>query len=153
MEQDTGVENGERRLEEGVSTDFTAAMSYADYLGLDTLLASQHPLSDPVHPDEMLFIIQHQTTELWFKLIIQELSGARDFLDADNNERARKSIARVKHIMRTLAEQWSVLATLTPSEYAEFRGVLGSASGFQSAQYRAVEFLLGHKNASILQIG
>jgi tryptophan 2,3-dioxygenase len=152
MEQDTGVENGERRLEEGVRTDFTAAMSYADYLGLDTLLASQHPLSDPVHPDEMLFIIQHQTTELWFKLIIQELSGARDFLDADNNERARKSIARVKHIMRTLAEQWSVLATLTPSEYAEFRGVLGSASGFQSAQYRAVEFLLGNKNASMLRL-
>src|SRR3546814_15129988 len=92
MEQDTGVENGERRLEEGVSTDFTAAMSYADYLGLDTLLASQHPLSDPVHPDEMLFIIQHQTTELWFKLIIQALSGARDFLDADHNEQARNAI-------------------------------------------------------------
>src|SRR3546814_18758366 len=122
-------------------------MSYADYLGLDTLLASQHPLSDPVHPDEMLFIIQHQNTELWFKMIIQELSGARDFLDADNNERARKSIDRVNHIMRKLAEPWSVLATLTPSEYDEFRGVLGSDSGVQSAHYSSAEFLLGNNNA------
>ncbi|MDT0202141.1 tryptophan 2,3-dioxygenase family protein [Nocardioides sp. AE5] len=147
-----GIEHGERQLEEGVRTDFTATMNYGDYLGLETLLASQHPLSDPVHPDEMLFIIQHQTTELWFKLMIQELLGARSYLDADDAERARKSIARVKHIMKTLAEQWSVLATLTPSEYAEFRGVLGSASGFQSAQYRTVEFLLGNKSAKLLRL-
>src|SRR3546814_16098937 len=105
MEQDTGVENGERRLEEGVSTDFTAAMSYADYLGLDTLLASQHPLSDPVHPDEMLFIIQHQPTELWFTLIIQELSGPPDFHDADNNERHRTTMAHAQTNMRTHGAQ------------------------------------------------
>ena len=96
--------------------------------------------------------MQHQTTELWFKLVLHELRAVRTYLDADDVSRARKALARVKHIFRTLAEQWSVLATLTPSEYAEFRGALGSSSGFQSYQYRAVEFILGNKNAGMLRV-
>ena len=146
------IENGERLIEEGVRTDFRATMDYGGYLDLDRLLSAQHPLSRPVHPDELLFIIQHQTTELWFKLVLHELRAVRHHLDADDVSRARKALARVKHIFRTLAEQWSVLATLTPSEYAEFRGFLGSSSGFQSHQYRAVEFILGNKNARMLEV-
>jgi len=144
------IENGERPLEEGVATDFSQTMSYAGYLALDRLLSAQHPVSD--HHDEMLFIVQHQTTELWFKLVLHELRAVRAALDADDLSRARKGVARVKHIFRTLTEQWSVLATLTPSEYAEFRGQLGSSSGFQSVQYRAVEFILGNKNAKMLPV-
>jgi tryptophan 2,3-dioxygenase len=146
------IEEGYRPLEPGVRTDFTQELDYAGYLHLDTLLAAQHPLSDPPHPDELLFVIQHQTTELWLKLMVHELLGARRFLDEDHLARARKSLARVKHILRTVTEQWSVLATLTPSEYAEFRDVLGPASGFQSVQYRAVEFLLGNKNPQMLKV-
>jgi tryptophan 2,3-dioxygenase len=116
------------------------------------LLAAQHPRSDPPHHDELLFIVQHQTTELWLKVILHELRGARAYLGADHVHHALKCLARVKHIQRTLTEQWSVLATLTPSEYAEFRGTLGTASGFQSAQYRAVEFILGNKNEHILKV-
>ena len=143
-------DEGLRPLEEGVRTDLAAEMTYADYLGLDRLLAAQHPRSD--HPDELLFIIQHQTTELWFKLVLHELRAVRDHLDADDLRRARKGLARVKHIFHTLTEQWSVLATLTPSEYAEFRGVLASSSGFQSAQYRCVEFILGNKHPGMLAV-
>jgi tryptophan 2,3-dioxygenase len=146
------IDDGERPIEQGVRTDFSSTMDYAGYLDLDRLLSAQHPLSRPVHPDELLFIIQHQTTELWFKLVLHELRGVRDHLDADDVSRARKGVARVKHILRTLAEQWSVLATLTPSEYTEFRGALGSASGFQSHQYRSVEFILGNKNARMLKV-
>jgi tryptophan 2,3-dioxygenase len=146
------IDRGERPLEEGVRTDFGGAMSYSSYLHLDELLSAQHPLSNPEHHDELLFIIQHQTSELWFKLVLHELRTARDFLRADGPAPARKNFARVKHILRTLTEQWSVLATLTPSEYAEFRGVLGSSSGFQSYQYRAVEFILGNKNARMLAV-
>jgi len=146
------IQEGYRPLEPGVRTDFNGELDYAGYLDLDTLLSAQHPLSDPQHPDELLFIIQHQTTELWLKLMVHELVGARAFLDADNLSRARKSLARVKHILRTITEQWSVLATLTPSEYAEFRHVLGPASGFQSVQYRVVEFLLGNKNPQMLSV-
>ena len=120
------VREGFRPIETGVHTDFRKAMSYADYLELDTLLAAQHPRSDPPHHDELLFIVQHQTTELWLKLILHELRGARAYLDADHVHHALKCLARVKHIQRTLTEQWSVLATLTPSEYAEFRGTLGT---------------------------
>jgi tryptophan 2,3-dioxygenase len=148
--QDVSAERGLRPLEEGVRIDLAAEMTYGDYLGLERLLSAQHPLSD--HPDELLFIIQHQTTELWFKLVLHELRAVRDHLDADDLRRARKGIARVKHIFRTLTEQWSVLATLTPTEYAEFRGVLASASGFQSAQYRAVEFILGNKHPGMLEV-
>lgn len=146
------IEDGERAIEDGVRTDFRSRMSYGSYLDLDKLLDAQHPVSEPVHPDELLFIIQHQTTELWFKLVLHELTSVRGYLQNQDLSRARKSIARVKHIFRTLAEQWSVLATLTPSEYAEFRGFLGSASGFQSYQYRSVEFILGNKNAGMLPV-
>ncbi len=146
------IEEGYRPLEPGVRTDFSEKLDYAGYLHLDTLLSAQHPLSDPEHPDELLFVIQHQTTELWLKLMVHELVGARGFLDTDDLARARKSLSRVKHILRTITEQWSVLATLTPSEYSEFRGVLGPASGFQSVQYRGVEFLLGNKNPQMLEV-
>jgi tryptophan 2,3-dioxygenase len=127
-------------------------MSYADYLELDTLLAAQRPRSNPPHHDELLFIVQHQTTELWLKLILHELRATRAYLDANLVHQALKCLARVKHIQRTLTEQWSVLATLTPNEYAEFRGTLGTASGLQSAQYRAVEFILGNKNEQMLKV-
>ena len=147
-----GVQGNTRTIEGSVVTDFTDRMSYGGYLELDTLLAAQHPLSSPEHHDELLFIIQHQTTELWLKLVLHELSAACVYLREDRLAPALKCIARVKHIQRTLTEQWSVLATLTPAEYAQFRGVLGNASGFQSAQYRAVEFTLGNKNAAMLRV-
>jgi len=146
------VDKGERALEDGIRTDFAGRMDYGSYLDLPRLLSAQHPVSTPEHPDELLFIIQHQTTELWFKLVLHELRGVRDYLDADDVSRARKALARIKHIFRVLSDQWSVLATLTPSEYAEFRGDLGSSSGFQSYQYRAVEFILGNKNRRMLAV-
>ena len=127
-------------------------MSYGDYLGLDQLLSAQHPLAQPPQHDELLFIIQHQTSELWLKLVLHELRAARANLQADELGAALKQLARVKHIQSTLTEQWSVLATLTPSEYAQFRSFLASSSGFQSYQYRAVEFLLGNKNASMVPV-
>jgi tryptophan 2,3-dioxygenase len=144
------TEKGVRGLEKEVRTDFSKSMDYGGYLSLDTLLSAQHPISD--HHDEQLFIIQHQTTELWLKLVLHELAGVRSNLDADDVSRARKGLARVKHIFRTLTDQWSVLATLTPSDYAEFRGMLGHSSGFQSYQYRAVEFILGNKNDALLAV-
>ncbi len=147
-----GVQRNTREIEGTVVTDFADRMSYGGYLDLGTLLAAQRPLSDPEHHDELLFIIQHQTTELWLKLVLHELSAACRLLREDQLAPALKCVARVKHIQKTLTEQWSVLATLTPAEYAQFRGVLGNASGFQSAQYRAVEFTLGNKNAAMLQV-
>jgi tryptophan 2,3-dioxygenase len=144
------IEDGVRGLEQEVRTDFAVAMDYSEYLNLDTLLSAQHPISD--HHDELLFIIQHQATELWLKLVLHELAGVRSNLDADDVSRARKGLARLKHIFRTLTDQWSVLATLTPSEYSEFRGMLGHSSGFQSYQYRAVEFILGNKNDALLAV-
>src|SRR5581483_4928721 len=133
-----------REIELGIHTDLSSKTTYAGYLRLDRLLSAQQPLSDPQHHDELLFIIQHQTSELWFKLVIHELREAMRRLAADELRPALKSLARVKHIQRQLVDQWDVLATLTPSEYAQFRGALGHASGFQSAQYRIVEFLLGN---------
>src|SRR5688500_5270666 len=127
-------------------------MSYGAYLGLHRLLSAQHPRSTPEHHDELLFIVQHQTSELWLKLVLHELRAARHYLTEDELAPALKCLARVKNIQRTLTEQWSVLATLTPREYAQFRGVLGNASGFQSHQYRAVEFILGNKNAAMLPV-
>jgi tryptophan 2,3-dioxygenase len=129
-----------------------AGMSYADYLELDVLLSAQHPRSSPPHHDELLFIIQHQTTELWLRLILHELVAVRVFLEADELSPARKSLARVKHILRSMTEQWSVLATLTPTEYHGFRTALATSSGFQSYQYRAVEFALGNKNDRMLAV-
>ncbi|MER6692700.1 tryptophan 2,3-dioxygenase [Streptomyces minutiscleroticus] len=146
------VTNGERPLEDGIRTDFSRSMDYGAYLELDAVLGAQHPRSTPAHHDEMLFIIQHQTTELWLKLVLHELLSARDLLDADELPVALKRLARVKAVLRTMTEQWSVLSTLTPSEYAEFRGTLGTSSGVQSYQYRAVEFLLGNKNERMLAV-
>jgi len=147
-----GVQDNTRDLEESVVTDFSDRLSYGGYLDLATLLSAQRPLSEPEHHDELLFIVQHQTTELWLKLVLHELTAACRWLREDELGHALKSIARVKHVQKTLAEQWSVLATLTPSEYVEFRGVLGNSSGFQSWQYRAVEFTLGNKNAAMLGV-
>ncbi|KQO03476.1 MULTISPECIES: tryptophan 2,3-dioxygenase [unclassified Arthrobacter] len=146
------VQRNTRDLEQGIERDFSDKMSYGSYLELGKLLDAQHPVSSPEHHDEMLFIIQHQTSELWLKLVLHELRAVRLHLQADDLRAAMKGIARIKHIQRSLTEQWSVLATLTPSEYAEFRGDLGASSGFQSYQYRAVEFLLGNKNAAMVDV-
>jgi len=142
----------ERRLEETIVTDLSGRMTYGSYLGLDQLLSAQHPVSTPEHHDEMLFIIQHQTTELWLKQMLHELSSSRALLASDDLREALKRVARVKRIQDVMTQQWSVLATLTPTEYAQFRGALGNSSGFQSVQYRAVEFALGNKNARMLSV-
>jgi len=141
-----------REIESGIRTDLTGTMDYQSYLGLAKILQAQHPLSDPPHHDELLFIIQHQTAELWFKLIIHELKAAIAHLDADQPSPCLKVLARVKMIQNQLFDQWAVLETLTPTEYVQFRHVLGSASGFQSFQYRTVEFLLGNKDRAVLPL-
>src|SRR5918912_3502642 len=138
--------------EDGVVTDFRDRMTYGGYLQLDKLLSAQKPLSNPPHHDEMLFIIQHQTSELWFKLVLHELRAAIALVRRDELEPTFKILARVKHIQAQLVSQWAVLATLTPSEYGEFRHVLGPASGFQSLQHRLIEFMLGKKDPRILQV-
>jgi tryptophan 2,3-dioxygenase len=146
------VEDNTRQLDPGIVTDLAGKMAYGSYLALDELLSLQRPVSVPEHHDEMLFIIQHQTSELWMKLMLHELRSARSLLAADDIGTALKRIARVKHIQETMTQQWSVLATLTPTEYAEFRDFLANASGFQSHQYRAIEFILGNKNAKVLGV-
>jgi len=133
---------------DGARLDFRGAMSYGDYLDLDRLLAAQHPRSD-AH-DELLFIVQHQTTELWLKQVLHELQGARRAVAADELAPAFKMLARVSRIMAQLVQAWDVLATLTPSEYSAFRPSLGDSSGFQSYQYRAVELILGNKQPALL---
>jgi tryptophan 2,3-dioxygenase len=145
------VEN-RRDLESGIERDFSRQMSYGDYLRLDLLLAAQQPLSVPPQHDELLFIIQHQTSELWLKLLVHELRSARDLLRADDLAPSLKRLARVKHVQHVLTDQWAVLATMTPSEYALIRPFLATSSGFQSAQYREVEFLLGNKNADMVKV-
>ncbi|MDZ5663599.1 tryptophan 2,3-dioxygenase family protein [Nocardioides sp. S-58] len=152
MSDAPGATPHQRELEEGIQRDFSRSMSYGDYLRLDVLLAAQEPLSDPPQHDELLFIVQHQTTELWLKLMVHELRSARDLLRTDDLAPALKRMARIKHIQHTLTDQWSVLATLTPSEYAQIRPFLATSSGFQSAQYREVEFLLGNKNADMVKV-
>jgi tryptophan 2,3-dioxygenase len=142
----------QRPLEDSITTDFKDRMSYGGYLCLDKVLSAQKPLSDPVVHDEMLFIIQHQTSELWMKLVIHELRAALQHLRQDDLGPCQKMLARIKHIQKQLTEQWSVLETLTPSDYMKFRDVLGSSSGFQSAQYREIEFLLGNKNAHYVKV-
>jgi tryptophan 2,3-dioxygenase len=144
--------DNQRALEQGITTDLRGRLTYDGYLRLDTLLAAQQPLSQPEHHDELLFIIQHQTSELWLKLLVHELGAALRHLQRDEIGPVQKILARVKQVQRQLFEQWSVLETLTPTEYAEFRHVLGPASGFQSLQYRTVEFLLGNKNADMLAV-
>ena len=138
-----------RPAHEGAHLDFSAEMSYGDYLALDQLLGAQRPRSD--HHDEMLFIIQHQASELWMKLILHELAAARRQVQRDDLQPAFKMLARVSRIMAQLIQAWDVLATLTPSEYMAFRGVLGRASGFQSYQFRSIEFVLGNKNRALIE--
>ncbi|WP_085959049.1 tryptophan 2,3-dioxygenase [Cupriavidus metallidurans] len=133
----------------GAQMDFARDMSYGDYLGLDQILSAQHPLS-PDH-NEMLFIVQHQTTELWMKLMLHELRAARDGVKSDQLQPAFKMLARVSRIMDQLVQAWNVLATMTPPEYSAMRPYLGASSGFQSYQYREIEFILGNKNAAMLR--
>lgn len=141
-----------RELEQDIEVQLHGKLTYSEYLGLDRLLSAQRPLSRPEHHDELLFIIQHQTSELWMKLVIHELKAALLHLREDAPNPALKILARVKHIQKQLFEQWAVLETLTPSEYLQFRHVLGPASGFQSLQYRLIEFLLGNKNADMVRV-
>ena len=140
-----------RAIEPGIVLDLKDRLTYAGYLRLDELLAAQQPRSSQAHHDEMLFIIQHQTSELWMKLMIHELTAAIRHLKADDLSPCFKILARVKQIQMQLFNQWAVLETLTPSEYLQFRSVLGSSSGFQSVQYRTIEFLLGNKHPGMIE--
>ena len=141
-----------RKLEKSIHTNLSRDDDYGGYLQLDKLLDAQQPLSDPPHHDELLFIIQHQVAELWIKLLIHEVGKAIQFIRDDEMSPAVKNLARVRHIQSQLYNQWKVLDTLTPSEYAQFRHVFGKASGLQSPQYRLLEFMLGNKDRSVLSI-
>jgi tryptophan 2,3-dioxygenase len=134
---------------ESAKVDFSADMSYGDYLHLDEILAAQH-LRSGAH-DEMLFIVQHQVSELWMKLLLHELQAAIGAVAGDQLQRAFKMLARVSKIMEQLVHAWDVLATMTPPEYSQMRPSLASSSGFQSWQYRSIEFMLGNKNAAMLK--
>jgi tryptophan 2,3-dioxygenase len=134
---------------EGAQMAFDGRMAYGDYLGLDAVLGAQHPLST-AH-DEMLFIVQHQTSELWMRLALHELHAARDTLAASDIRPAFKLLTRVTRIFEQLNSAWDVLRTMTPSDYTTFRKSLGQSSGFQSAQYREIEFLLGNRNPAMIR--
>ena len=134
----------------GAQMDFSKSMSYGDYLGLEKILNAQHPLS-PNH-NEMLFIVQHQTSELWMKLMLHELHAVCDHIRRDDLPPAFKMLARVARIMDQLVHAWDVLSTMTPPEYTAIRPFLGASSGFQSHQYREIEFILGNKNANMLAV-
>jgi tryptophan 2,3-dioxygenase len=134
---------------EGALMAFRGRMSYGDYLRLDAVLGAQSPLSD-AH-DELLFIIQHQTSELWMKLMISELDAARADIAADRPAPALKLLARVSRIMEQLNSAWDVLRTMTPADYTTFRKALGQSSGFQSYQYRQIEFMLGNRNLAMMR--
>ncbi|MDJ0686404.1 MAG: tryptophan 2,3-dioxygenase [Alphaproteobacteria bacterium] len=136
-------------LPDGAHSDFSRDMSYGAYLRLDALLAAQSPVSDS--HDEMLFIIIHQATELWMKLVIHEIRAAQAALDADEFGQVSKMLSRVARIQTQLIQSWSVLSTMTPAEYLTFRDRLGRSSGFQSHQYREIEFLLGNKRAAMVK--
>ena len=136
-------------LEEKAQLDFSQSMSYGDYLQLDAVLGAQKPLS-PAH-DELLFIVQHQTSELWMKLMLHELAAAVRCIAGDQLGSAFKMLARVSRIMEQLVHAWDVLATMTPPEYSAIRPYLSNSSGFQSWQYRCIEFMLGNKNAAMLK--
>ena len=138
------------RSEHGARLDFSTEMSYGDYLHLDAVLGAQHPLS-PDH-NEMLFIVQHQTSELWMKLMLHELRAAVACIAADDLAPAFKMLARVSRIMEQLVHAWDVLSTMTPPEYSAIRPYLSSSSGFQSWQYRCIEFMMGNKNATMLKV-
>ena len=141
-----------RELEKTIHTKLSRDDDYTAYLQLDTLLGSQKPLSDPPHHDEMLFIIQHQVAELWIKLLLHEIGRAMAWLRQDGISPALKNLGRARQIQSQLYNQWKVLDTLTPSEYAEFRHVFGKASGFQSAQYRILEFVMGNKSRALMSV-
>ncbi len=141
-----------RKLEDTIHTELSRDDDYNAYLNLDKLLDAQHPLSDPPHHDEMLFIIQHQVAELWIKLTIHEVHRAIEYMQKDELPPALKNLSRVRHIQSQMYGQWKVLDTLTPTEYLQFRQVFGKASGFQSPQYRILEFMLGNKSRSMLTV-
>ncbi len=134
------------------TADLAGKLDYKTYLRLEQLLSVQRPLASPPHHDELLFIVQHQTSELWFKLVLHELRGAIAALQRMDARACCKILARVSHIQNQLMNQWSVLATLTPSEYVQFRHVLGPASGMQSFQNRMIEFILGNKDPRMLAV-
>ena len=134
---------------EGAEMSFKDRMSYSDYLHLEKVLDAQSPLSS-AH-DEMLFIIQHQTSELWMKLALHEIGAAIRSIRADRLEPSFKMLTRVSRIFEQLNSAWDVLRTMTPSEYTEFRNSLGQSSGFQSWQYRAIEFMAGNRNLAMLR--
>ena len=136
----------------GLHTELEGRLDYKTYLRLDQLLSAQEPLSSPPHHDELLFIVQHQTAELWFKLEIHELHGAIAALRRSEAQPCYKILARVSTIQSQLMNQWGVLETLTPSEYVQFRHVLGPASGIQSFQHRTIEFMLGNKDPQMLAV-
>lgn len=140
-----------RALEQGLHTHPENDLSYGAYLDLDAVLGAQRTLSDAGGTAELLFLIQHQTSELWLKQLHAELVAARSDLRSDHLGRAQKSLSRIKQIQAVLAQQWSILDTMTPTEYLEFRPALGQSSGFQSYQYRAIEFMLGNKNTGMLR--
>lgn len=140
-----------RELEKSIHVNLAGETSYGDYLQLEQILTAQHLKSRPANHDEMMFIIQHQTSELWMKLLIHELEAVIRHVRADALEPSFKGLARVAQIQRTLFDQWAILETLTPTEYLAFRDDLGKSSGFQSYQYRAIEFLLGNKDANALE--
>jgi tryptophan 2,3-dioxygenase len=134
---------------EGAQMQFDGRMSYGDYLHLDAILGAQQPLTD-AH-DEMLFIIQHHTSELWMRLAIHEIAAARQAIATDQLPPAFKMLSRVARIFEQLNSAWDVLRTMTPSEYTRFRGALGQSSGFQSWQYRQIEFMVGNRNRALLR--
>lgn len=134
----------------GAKLDFDGDMAYGDYLALDRILDAQRPLSD-AH-DEMLFIIQHQTSELWMRLAIHELTSARTAIEAEDLQPAFKMLTRVARIFEQLNGAWDVLRTMTPSEYTAFRPALGNSSGFQSHQYRLIEYVLGNRQTALMKV-
>lgn len=141
-----------RELETDIQRDLGGRTTYGSYLQLKVLLSAQKPVSDPPYHDEMLFIVQHHVAELWLKLMIHELQGAMADLHGDHGDKAQKKLARIKRIQEQLFNEWVTLETMTPHEYLQFRDFLGPASGFQSVQYRVVEFSLGNKNADMLDV-
>ncbi|RAL27116.1 tryptophan 2,3-dioxygenase [Thermoflavimicrobium daqui] len=136
--------------EKGIHTDFLQKMTYGEYLSLDKILSAQNPLSG--HHEEMVFLIIHQTSELWIKLMLHELNAATKLITQDIYQPAFKMLSRVSKIQSQIIQSWDILATMTPAEYMEFRDKLGNASGFQSYQYRLVEFAFGNKSKHILEI-
>jgi tryptophan 2,3-dioxygenase len=146
-----GQSSADRPLDPGLESDLAGKLDYGTYLSLDTLLSAQHPRSPASVHDELLFIIQHQTSELWFKLVIHELNEAVRLIAEDRIEPCLKVLSRVKNIQAQLLNQWDVLATLTPADYASIRPHLGPSSGFQSYQNRYIEFMLGARDARLLE--